>query len=144
MAGLVEVIDGLLGADGDAARIRDGKVAGQRASGGEVRRGEAYSNFSKEALDRTVPPTPNLSGPGPKSVSSLLEYPEDWPAISEMRLRDRASGFVESKANRQAMTSLQKAVSVNFNSNQLDQVFSYMNQVSGVEFYPDWKALEGM
>ena len=110
----------------------------------EVRRGEAYSNFSKEALDRTVPPTPNLSGPGPKSVSSLLEYPEDWPALSEMRLRDRASGFVESKANRQAMTALQKAVSVNFNSNQLDQVFSYMNQVSGVEFYHDWKALEGM
>jgi hypothetical protein len=37
---------------------------------------------------------------------------------------------------------MQKAVSVNFNNNQLDQVFSYMNQVSGVEFYPDWKALE--
>ena len=110
----------------------------------EVRRGEAYANFSKEALDRTVPPTPNVTGPGPKSVTSLLEYPEDWPALSEMRLRDRASGWVETTANRTAMTGLQKAVSVNFSGNQLDQVFSYMNQVSGVEFYPDWKALESM
>ena len=110
----------------------------------EVRRGEAFANFSKEVLDRTVPPTPNMTGPGPKSVSSILEYPEDWPSLSEMRLRDRASGYVESAANRQAMTSLQKAVSVNFNDNQLDQVFSYMKQVSGIDFYPDWKALEGV
>ena len=110
----------------------------------EVRRGEAYSNFSKEALDRTVPPTPNVTGPGPKSVSSLLEYPEDWPALSEMRLMNRASGYVESAANRQAMAAMQKAVSVNFNSNGLDQVFSYMKQVSDVEFLPDWKALEGI
>ena len=110
----------------------------------EVRRGEAYANFSKEALERTVPPTPNMSGPGPKSVSGIIEYPQDWPSLSEMRLRDRASGYVESAANKQAMTSLQKAVSVNFNDNQLDQVFSYMKQVSGVDFYPDWKALEGV
>ena len=110
----------------------------------EVRRGEAYSNFSKEALDRTVPPTPNVTGPGPKSVSSLLEYPEDWPALSEMRLMNRASGYVESAANRQAMAAMQKAVSVNFNSNGLDQVFSYMKQVSDVEFLPDWKSLEAI
>ncbi len=110
----------------------------------EERRSEAYTNFSKEVFDRTIPPMPNMTGPGPKSVTGLLEYPEDWPGLSEMRMRDRASGYRESTANRQAMASLQKAVSVNFNSNQLDQVFSYMNQVSGVDFYPDWKALEGI
>ena len=110
----------------------------------EVRRSEAAANFSKELLDRSVPPMPNLSGPGPKSVNGLLEYPEDWPALSDMRMRDRASGYRESVANRQAMAAMNKAVSVNFNNNQLDQVFSYMNQVSGVEFYPDWKALDAI
>ena len=113
-------------------------------SNSENRRSEAISNFSKEILDRAIPPMPNLAGPGPRSLSGLVEYPEDWQSLSDMRLRDRASGFRESAANRQAMASLQKAVSINFNNNQLDQVFSYMNQVSGVDFYPDWKALEGI
>ncbi|MEY2795160.1 MAG: hypothetical protein RIR10_876, partial [Planctomycetota bacterium] len=108
----------------------------------EQRRSEAYTNFSKEILERSVPPMPNITGPGARSTTGLLEYPEDWPALSDMRMRDRASGYRESTVNRQAMAALQKAVSVNFNNNQLDQVFSYMNQVSGVEFYPDWKALE--
>ena len=108
----------------------------------EQRRSEAYTNFSKEILERSVPPMPNITGPGARSTTGILEYPEDWPSLSDMRMRDRASGYRESAVNRQAMAAMQKAVSVNFNNNQLDQVFSYMNQVSGVEFYPDWKALE--
>jgi len=80
----------------------------------EVRRGEAFANFSKEVLDRTVPPTPNMTGPGPKSVSSILEYPEDWPSLSAGRLRNGASGWQESAVNRQAMSSMQKVVAINF------------------------------
>ncbi|MFM2164581.1 MAG: hypothetical protein RL325_1018 [Planctomycetota bacterium] len=110
----------------------------------EGRRSEAYANFSKEALERSVPPTPNVTGAGPKSVSSLLEYPEDWPALSERRLRDPATGFREAGANRAAMIAMQKPVSVNFNGNELGQVFSYMSQVSGVDFHPDWKSLESL
>jgi type II secretory pathway component GspD/PulD (secretin) len=59
-------------------------------------------------------------------------------------MRARAQGYKESAVNRQAMAALQKAVSVNFNNNTLDQVFSYMNQVTNVEFYPDWKSLESI
>lgn len=110
----------------------------------EVRRSEGYANFSKQLLERSVPPTPNLTGAGPRSVNGLLEYPEDWQSLSDMRMRDRASGYRESAANRQAMAALQKAYSFNFNNNSLDQVFSYMNSVTGVEFYPDWKALEAI
>jgi tetratricopeptide (TPR) repeat protein len=110
----------------------------------EVARSEGLTNFSKEMHERSVPPMPNLTGPGPKSTTGVLQYPEDWPALSDMRMRDRASGYRESAVNRQAMAALQKGVSVNFNNNQLDQVFSYMNQVSGVDFYPDWKALEAV
>jgi general secretion pathway protein D len=110
----------------------------------EKRRQEAYGEMSADILDRSVPPMRNLAGPGPRSVSGLMEYPEDWPSLSANRMRNGASGWQESSANRQAMAAMQKAVSVNFNNNQLDQVFSYMNEVSGVDFYPDWKALEAV
>jgi type II secretory pathway component GspD/PulD (secretin) len=110
----------------------------------EKRRQEAYGEMSGDLLDRSVPPMRNITGPGPRSVSGLMEYPEDWPSLSANRMRNGASGWQESAVNRQAMAAMQKSVSVNFNNNQLDQVFSYMNEVSGVDFYPDWKALEAV
>ncbi len=110
----------------------------------EVARQLGYTHFSEEIHNRTIPPMPNLTGPGPRSTSGLMEYPQDWPALSEMRMRDRAQGYRESSENRAAMSALQGAVSVNFNNNQLEQVFTYLNQVSGAEFYPDWKALESI
>lgn len=108
----------------------------------ERRRNEAYAEFSLDVLDRTVPPMRNLTGPGPRSVTGLVEYPEDWPSLSDRRLRDRASGYRESTVNRAAMVAMQKPVSVNFSNNTVEQVFSFMNEVSGVDFYPDWRALE--
>jgi type II secretory pathway component GspD/PulD (secretin) len=110
----------------------------------EARRSESYTQFSEDMHQRSIAPMTNISGPGPRSMSGVLEYPEDWPALSDMRMRARAQGYKESAVNRQAMAALQKAVSVNFNNNTLDQVFSYMNQVTNVEFYPDWKALESI
>jgi type II secretory pathway component GspD/PulD (secretin) len=110
----------------------------------ERRRNEAYAEFSADILDRTVPPMRNMTGPGPRSVTGVVEYPEDWPSLSDMRLRDRASGYRESTVNRAAMVAMQKPVSVNFNNNTIEQVFSFMNEVSGVDFYPDWKALDAV
>ena len=110
----------------------------------EVARQIGYTNFSEEIHDRSIPPMPNLTGPGARSTTGILEYPQDWPALSDMRMRDRAQGYRESSENRAAMSAMQGAVSVNFNNNQLDQVFTYMKQVSGVDFYPDWKALESI
>jgi len=110
----------------------------------ERRRSEAYAEFSADILDRTVPPMRNITGPGPRSVTGVMEYPEDWPALSDMRLRERASGYRESTVNRQAMVAMQKPVSVNFRNNTIEQVFAFMNEVSGVDFYPDWKALEAV
>jgi len=40
------------------------------------------------------------------------------------------------------MAQLDKTIAVNFKNNSLDQVIQYMEQVTGVEFYPDWKALD--
>ncbi|MDZ4832006.1 MAG: hypothetical protein SGJ09_17655, partial [Phycisphaerae bacterium] len=95
-----------------------------------------------ENVAAQIPPHRNLSGPGLRSLSGLMQYPEDWPQLS--RMRSGAAGWSESEATRQSMMDLRKTISVNFNNNQLDQVVAYMKQVTGVEFYPDWKALEAI
>ncbi|MFZ9882359.1 MAG: hypothetical protein ACO3QC_13275, partial [Phycisphaerales bacterium] len=108
----------------------------------EKRRSEAYGQFSLDLLDRTVPPMPNKTGVGPQSLTGIVEYPEDWRQLSDMRLQYGASGYRESQDNRRAMAQLQTVNSFNFSNNSLEQVFAYMNTVSGASFYPDWKALE--
>ncbi|MDA1026733.1 MAG: hypothetical protein O3A19_09940, partial [Planctomycetota bacterium] len=104
------------------------------------RRDYAFSHFTQENLAATIPPSTNLSGPGPRSTSGLMAYPEDWPQLSIRR--DAAAGFRETEENRRAMSTLGKTVAVNFKNNSLDQVFAYMKNVTGLEIYPDWKALD--
>ena len=104
------------------------------------RRDYAFSHFSQENLEATIPPSKNISGPGPRSTNALMAYPEDWPQLSIRR--DAAAGFRETEQNRRAMAQLDKTIAVNFKNNSLDQVIQYMEQVTGVEFYPDWKALD--
>ncbi|MBL9147885.1 MAG: hypothetical protein JNM94_04255 [Phycisphaerae bacterium] len=87
-------------------------------------------------------PRPNLTGPGYRSVTGIMAYPEDWPSLS--RMRTGAAGWTESEANRMAMANLQKTINVNFNNNQVEQVLAYMKEVTNVDFYPDWKGLEGV
>ncbi|MBL9121838.1 MAG: hypothetical protein JNL80_18175 [Phycisphaerae bacterium] len=106
----------------------------------EKRRWEAYAAESHKALEGMVPPRPNVSGSGPRSVTGLLEYPEDWPQLSIQR--GAAAGYRESERDQQTRFDLQKVVSVNFSNNQFDQVINYMKSVTGLDFYADWKALE--
>jgi type II secretory pathway component GspD/PulD (secretin) len=114
----------------------------RRYSDVEKRRWEAYSAEAHRALESMVPPRPNISGAGPRSVTGLMEYPEDWPQLSIQR--GGAAGYRQSDRDRQTQMDLNKVVSVNFSNNQLDQVINYMKTVTGVDFYPDWKALEGL
>lgn len=104
------------------------------------RRDYATGFHHLENAEATIPPMKNLSGPGPRSISGLLAYPEDWPQLSIRR--DAAAGFRESEVNRRAMVELDKSVAVNFKNNSLEQCIQYMEQVTGLEIYPDWKALD--
>ncbi|MDB4628092.1 hypothetical protein OAF82_00735, partial [bacterium] len=104
------------------------------------RRDYALSHFTQENLEATIPPSTNVSGPGPRSTSGLMAYPEDWPQLSIRR--DAAAGFRETEENRRAMSELDRSIAVNFKNNSLDQVISYMKNVTGLEIYPDWKALD--
>jgi type II secretory pathway component GspD/PulD (secretin) len=104
------------------------------------RRDYAFSHFSQENLEATIPPSKNISGPGPRSTNALMSYPEDWPQLSIRR--DAAAGFRETEENRRAMVQLEKNVPVNFKNTALEDVIGYLEEVTGVEFYPDWKALD--
>ncbi|MEC8321220.1 MAG: hypothetical protein VX012_07410, partial [Planctomycetota bacterium] len=101
------------------------------------RRDYALSHFSQENLEATIPPAVNISGPGPKSTNALMSYPEDWPQLSIRR--DAAAGFRETEENRRAMAQLDKPIVVNFSNNELESVIQYVEDVTGIEIYPDWK-----
>ncbi|MCH2160865.1 MAG: hypothetical protein MK085_03215, partial [Phycisphaerales bacterium] len=104
------------------------------------RRDYATSYFALENAAATIPPSRNISGPGPKSISGLMSYPEDWPQLSIRR--DAAAGWRESEVNRRANAELGKSIAVNFKNNSFEQVIDYMENVTGLEIYPDWKALD--
>ncbi|MGA1056500.1 MAG: hypothetical protein ACO3Y3_02260, partial [Phycisphaerales bacterium] len=106
------------------------------------RRAFALDHFSVENLAATIPPRKNLTGPGPKSTNALVSYPEDWPELSIRR--DGAAGWSEPVVNREAMSKLGKTISVNFNNNEFEQVVTFLRSVTGVQIYPDWKALDAI
>ncbi|MFM1823687.1 MAG: hypothetical protein RI967_1953, partial [Planctomycetota bacterium] len=110
----------------------------------ERRRERAYTEFSTELLARSVPPMTNLSGPGARSVNGLLEYPEDWPALSVNRLRNGASGYQESAVNRQAAAKLTAMGDFPYSNLPFNDVLSHMSSLAEVKFYPDWKALDAI
>ncbi len=100
-----------------------------------------FSEMSLENQKSMIVPHRNITGPGPKSVSDIVEYPADWPQTSMMRAGGVA-GFSESEGNRSVRQRLMDTkVPVDFNNNTLEQVVSYLQQVSGVDIYVDYKAL---
>jgi len=106
------------------------------------RRSFAIDQMSVEAQEALVPPSRNIDGPGPKSVSGVMVYPEDWPELSVRR--DGAAGWNEPVVNRETIATLEKTISVSFNNNELEEVVRFLGQVTGSQFYPDWKALEAI
>ena len=108
----------------------------------QVRRSEAYGQFEIDNLAATVPPKATMPRPKGRSLTGVLEYPDNWMQLSELRKRNQASGFQETAQNQQTMNQLSGPVSVNFNNNDVASVFNYMKQTTGADFYPDWKALE--
>ncbi|MBT8486531.1 MAG: hypothetical protein KJO43_13200, partial [Phycisphaerae bacterium] len=94
-----------------------------------------------EGQSRMIMPRPNRSGPGPRGVSDLMVYPEDWPGLSIMRTGE--IGFAESPADRAVSQVLNtRTVAPDFSGNTFEQVVNFMESVTGVKFYVDWKALD--
>ena len=97
--------------------------------------------LSVPALESLVPPQPNRTGPGDKSISGVMQYPEDWAQLSLRRTHE--AGFAESAANRRVARVLNHTtIPVDFQRNTFGQVANFLSQVSGENIYVDWKALD--
>ncbi len=71
----------------------------------------------------------------------IIDYPADWPQIS--RLRTGANGWVESPANQRVSQILgETRIPVDFQGNTVAQVLNFIEDVTDVTIYADWKALD--
>jgi len=97
--------------------------------------------LSIPAMQSLVPPQPNRTGPGYKSVAGIMQYPEDWAQLSLRRTHE--AGFAESVANRRVARVLNHTrIPVDFQRNTFGQVANFLSQVSGENIYVDWRALD--
>ncbi len=100
-----------------------------------------YSWLSIPAMKSLIPPQPNRTGPGDKSLSGVMEYPEDWAQLSLRRTHE--AGFAESAANRRVARVLNHTrIPLDFQRNSFQQVMNFLSQVSGENMYVDWRALD--
>ncbi|MCH8343329.1 MAG: hypothetical protein IH983_05020 [Planctomycetes bacterium] len=105
------------------------------------RKDPGYAVLTLEGQRAMVPPQPNISGPGERSTTGVMQYPEDWAQLSLRRSHE--AGFGESPANQRVAQILsQTRIPVDFSRNSFDQVISFLSQVTGVDIYVDWKALD--
>ncbi|MCZ6445424.1 MAG: hypothetical protein O6758_04475, partial [Planctomycetota bacterium] len=105
------------------------------------RKDPGYAVLALEGQRAMIPPQPNVSGPGERSTTGVMQYPEDWAQLSLRRSHE--AGFGESPANQRVAQILsQTRIPVDFSRNSFDQVISFLSQVTGVDIYVDWKALD--
>ncbi|MHC4429488.1 MAG: type II secretion system protein GspD, partial [Planctomycetota bacterium] len=96
---------------------------------------------SLENQRATIAPRPNRTGPGDRSVSALMTYPEDWAQLSLRRTHD--AGFQESPMNRRVSYVVTNTrMPVDFPGASFEGVVGYLSQVTGENIYVDWKALD--
>ncbi|MFM8817953.1 MAG: carbamoyl-phosphate synthase domain-containing protein, partial [Phycisphaerales bacterium] len=112
----------------------------------QKRRAYGLSRLEEEALDATIPPRVNVSGPGPRSTNALVTYPEDWQELSDRRIREPdygASGYREAEANVPTWNRLRTAsLPVPFSSGPtLEQAVDYFKNQTKIDFQIEWKAL---
>lgn len=112
----------------------------------QKRRAYGLSRLEEEALDATIPPRVNVSGPGPRSTNALVTYPEDWQELSDRRVREPdygASGYREAEANVPTWNRLRTAsLPVPFSSGPtLEQAVDYFKNQTKIDFQIEWKAL---
>lgn len=94
----------------------------------------------QENREAVVPPRPNF-GPGNKSTTGIMVYPEDWPSLSIRRTSD--AGFVDSEPNRRVAAAFEQTLPVvEFQGQTFAQVLDYLRTVTQANIHPDWKSLD--
>jgi type II secretory pathway component GspD/PulD (secretin)/tetratricopeptide (TPR) repeat protein len=92
-------------------------------------RNRNIATHSVENTEASVPPL------------HILDYPEDWPAISERRGEPIA--FLDTPDNRAALATLEsKQVPVEFTDTPLASALAFLQTVSGLNVDVNWEALQ--
>ncbi len=100
-----------------------------------------YAWLGLGSQEGMIPPQPNISGPGDKSLQGVIQYPEDWAQLSLRRTHEAA--LSESPATQKVNAVLnQKTFPADFRGNTLEQITGYLGKLTRQNFYADWKALE--
>ncbi len=103
-------------------------------------RSVAFQEFAVDAQAAFVPPKKNFSGPGPRSADAVMAYPEDWPQISTRR--GGAAGFTDSQIDQAALAKMREKINIDFAETDFEAAINYFKEVTGLDFYVDWKSLE--
>lgn len=75
--------------------------------------------------------------------TELIQYPPDWPQLTATRLQALGEAGADSEVNRRVMEKLKQPIPVTFDGNRLENVIEYLRNVTGVDFFVNWRALEG-
>lgn len=73
--------------------------------------------------------------------AEIITYPEDWPELSETRIRGLDDTRGESEANRETQLNLSKTVPINFDANPLESVIDYLRETTDANIFVNWPAL---
>ncbi|MAE60965.1 MAG: hypothetical protein CMJ49_06360, partial [Planctomycetaceae bacterium] len=72
----------------------------------------------------------------------IVTWPADWPEITKRRLGALGQAGIDTIQDRNAYLELQKPISVNFQEDTFKSVVEYLQNLTQVNFFPTWPALE--
>src|SRR5690606_8856424 len=93
------------------------------------RRDVGMANMQVDNIEATIP------------YNDLITYPSDWPQLTETRLMG-IDDDGESATNRAVFARLRDPIPVDFNAARLEAVLEYFRNVTGVNLFVNWSALE--
>ncbi len=78
-------------------------------------------------------------------INDLITYPPDWPELTDLRLGSGAAmDDPHAEANRVAREKLNQVIDLNVQGQQLGNIFTYLNSLTGVNHIAKWGSLENV
>lgn len=110
----------------------------------DIRRAKdwSYNDQFRGSQRSSIAPSVNYGArPGNLSTNAILEYPRDWAELSLRRTSE--GGWRDSVPDQRVFQIISDTqVPIDFSGNSFEQVINYFTQVTGLNIYVDWRALE--
>ncbi len=82
----------------------------------------------------------NLAATDP--ITELMQYPADWPQLSEARQSALETQGADSELNRRVHLKLEEHLDLPFENNEFANVIGFLRQSTGLNIFVNWPALE--